>query len=43
MGNFFSIRSFLLESAQTCQFFENDLMTTRKRSKETNSDFTARI
>ena len=24
-------------------FFENDLMTTRKRSKETNSDFIARI
>ena len=34
---------FLLASALACQLFENDLMATRKRSKETNSNFIARI
>ena len=43
IGDLFSIRSFLLAGAQTCQLFENDLMATNKRSKETNSDFIARI
>ena len=38
----FSIISFLLAGAQTCKLLENDLMATRKRSKETNSDFIAR-
>ena len=42
IGDLFSIRSFLLAGAQTCQLFENDLMATRKRSKETNSDFIVR-
>ena len=43
IGDPFSISSFLLTGAQTCQLFENDLMATGKRSKETNSDFIARI
>ena len=43
MGNLFSIRYLLLAGAQTCQLFENDLKVTCKRSKETNSDFIARI
>ena len=43
IGHLFSIRSFLLTGAQTCQLFENDLMATHKRSKETNSDIIARI
>ena len=43
IGDLFSIRSFLLASAQTFQWFENDLMATRKRSKETNYNFIARI
>ena len=43
IGDLFSIRSFLLAGAQTCQLFENDLMATHKRSKETNSYFIARI
>ena len=43
IGDLFSIRSFLLAGAQTCQLLENDLMATRKRTKETNSDFIARI
>ena len=42
IGDLFSIRSFLLAGAQTCQLFENDLMATCKRSKETNSDFIVR-
>ena len=33
----------LLAGAQTRQLFENDLMATCKRSKETNSDLIARI
>ena len=43
IGNLLSIGYFLLADAQTCQLFENDLMATRKRSKETDSDFIARI
>ena len=43
IGDPFSIRSFLLAGAQTRQLFENDLMATCKRSKESNSDFIARI
>ena len=31
---FLALYLFLLASAQTCQLFENDLMATRKRSKE---------
>ena len=42
IGDLLSTRSFLFASAQTCQLFENDLMATRKRSKETNYDFIAR-
>ena len=37
------IRSFYLEGTQTCVLFENDLMATRKWSKETESDFILRI
>ena len=43
IGDILSIRSFSLTSAQTCQLFENDLKATRKKSKETKSDFIARI
>ena len=43
IGDPFSIRSFLLASAQTFPLFENDLMDTCKRSKELNYDFTVRI
>ena len=43
IGDILSIRSFLLAHAQTCQLFENDLMATHKKSKETNSDFISRI
>ena len=43
IGDLLSIRSFLLAGVQTCQLFENDLMATRKRSKETNFDFIKRI
>ena len=43
IGYFCSIRSNLLASAQICQLFENELMSTLKRLKETNYDFTARI
>ena len=43
MGYFCSIRSNLLASAQICQLFENELMSTLKRSKETNYDFIGRI
>ena len=39
IGDLFSIRFFLLASAQTCPLFENDLMATCKRSEETFSDF----
>ena len=35
------IRSFLLAGGQACQLFENDLMATCKRSKETNLNFIA--
>ena len=38
-----SIRSFLLAGSQTCQLFENDLMATRKWSKETKSYFIVSI
>ena len=38
IGDPFSIRSSLLAGVQTCQLFGKDLMTTRKRSKETNSE-----
>ena len=37
IGNLFSMGSVLLVDAQACQLFENDLMTTCKRSKETIS------
>ena len=43
IGDLFSIRSFLLAGAQTCQLFENELMATCKRSKETKSNFIVRI
>ena len=43
IGHLFSIRSFLLAGVQTCKLFENYQMDTCKRSKETNSDFIARI
>ena len=43
IGDQFSVWYFLLADGQTCQLFENDQMATRKRSKETNSDFIARI
>ena len=43
IGDILSIRSFLLASIQTCQLFDNDLMATRKMSKETNSNFIAKI
>ena len=43
IGDLFSNRSFLLAYAPTCQLFENDLMAIRKRSKEINFDFIARI
>ena len=43
IANLFSIRSFLLAEAQACLLFENDQMTTCKRSKETYFDIIARI
>ena len=43
MAIIFSIRYFLLASVQVCQLFENDLMDTCERSKETNCNFIARI
>ena len=43
IGHLFSIRSFLLVGAQISLFLENNLLATSKRSKETNSDFIARI
>ena len=43
IGDLFSLRSFLLTFARTCQLFKNDLMATGKRSKETYSDVIARI
>ena len=43
IGYLCSIWSNLLASAQTCQLFENELVATLKRSKETNYDFLARI
>ena len=42
IGNLLSIRYILLAGAQACQLFENDLMATCKRSKETNPSFIAR-
>ena len=35
VGDLFSIISLVLAGVQTCHLFENDLMATRKRSKET--------
>ena len=43
IGDFLSMRSFLLAGAHACQFFENVLMATCKRPKETNLNFIARI
>ena len=43
IGYFCSIRSNLLASAQICQLFGNELMSTLKRLKEKNYDFIARI
>ena len=43
IDDLFSTRSVLSAGVQTCHLFENDLMATRKWSKETNSDFIARI
>ena len=43
IGDLFSIRFFLLAGAQTCELFENDLMGTSNRSKETNYDFVVKI
>ena len=42
IGDLFSIKS-VLADAQACHLFENDLMATCKRSKETNSNIIARI
>ena len=39
----FSIIQFLLADAQPCQWFENDLMTTCKRSNERSFDLIAMI
>ena len=36
IGDLLSIRYFSFAGSQTCQLFENDLMATRKRSKEKN-------
>ena len=35
IGDLLSIRYVALAGVQTCQLFENDIMTTRKRSIET--------
>ena len=43
IGDLLSIISFNIEGAHACQLFENDLMATCKRSKETNLNFIARI
>ena len=43
IGDLLSIRSFLLAGAHACQLFENDLMATCKRYKETNLNFIASI
>ena len=43
IGDLFSIRPFLLAGAHACQLFENDLMATCNRSKETHLKFRARI
>ena len=43
IGDLLSIRSFLLAGVHPCQLFENDLLATCKRSKETNFTFIARI
>ena len=39
IGNLLNIRYFLFAGWQTCKLFENDLMATHKRSKETNRGF----
>ena len=36
IGDLLGIMSFLFEGAHACQLFENDIMATCKRSKETN-------
>ena len=38
-----NISSLLLAGARACQLFQNDLMATSKRSKDTNLNFIARI
>ena len=43
IGDLWSIQSFYLAGSQTCQLLENELMATRKWSKETKSDFIVRI
>ena len=43
IGDLLSIRSFLLAGVHACQLFENYLMATCKRSKETNFIFMAWI
>ena len=35
--------SFLLAGVKSCQLFESDLRATRKRAKQTHSDFIVRI
>ena len=39
IGDLLNIRSFLLAGTHACQLFENNLMATCKRSKETNLIF----
>ena len=43
IADFLSIGYFLLAVVHACQLFENDLMATCKRSKETNLNFIARF
>ena len=43
IGDLLNIGSFLLAGMHTCKLFENDLMATCKRSKETNLIFIAWI
>ena len=43
IGDLWSIRYFYLAGSQTCQLFENELMATRKWSKETQSDCIVKI
>ena len=39
IGALLSIRNILLSGVQTCQLFENDILATSKRSKETHFNF----